>query len=86
MCLTATTSSLAGSLIVGIIALLHVNYEEQSCVSRVVHVFASTEPPLNRWHVFLIYVVFAIGAWAFNVFGARLLDPANRAALFVSGG
>lgn len=30
VCLTATTSSLAGSLIVGIIALLHPNYEEKS--------------------------------------------------------
>jgi len=28
--LTATTSSLAGSLIVGIIALLHPNYEEEA--------------------------------------------------------
>jgi choline transport protein len=28
ICLTATTSSLAGSLIVGIINLLHPNYEE----------------------------------------------------------
>jgi choline transport protein len=34
--------------------------------------------------VFLIYLAFAIGAWAFNVFGARLLDPCNRAALIVS--
>lgn len=30
VCLTATTSSLAGSLIVGIIALLHADYEEKA--------------------------------------------------------
>ncbi|UZJ52475.1 hypothetical protein CBS101457_001795 [Exobasidium rhododendri] len=66
--LTATTSSLAGSLIVGIIALLHPNYEEKA------------------WHIFLIYLAFAIGAWVFNVFGARWLDPCNRAALFWSVG
>lgn len=64
VCLTATTSSLAGSLIVGIIALLHPSsYEEKA------------------WHEFLIYIVFAIGAWFVNVFGARILDPVNRAAL-----
>lgn len=63
VCLTATTSSLAGSLIVGIIALLHDSYEVQA------------------WHEFLIYIAFAIGAWFVNVFGARALDPVNRAAL-----
>lgn len=39
---------------------------------------------LERWHIFLIYIVFAICAWVFNVFGARFLDPVNRAALIVS--
>jgi len=36
--------------------------------------------------VFLIYLAFAIGAWVFNVFGARMLDPCNRAALIWSVG
>jgi LPXTG-motif cell wall-anchored protein len=68
ICLTATTSSLAGSLIVGIIALLHPNYESKP------------------WQVFLIYIVFAIGAWLVNVFAVRALDSINRAALFWSVG
>ncbi|CEH15133.1 choline transporter [Ceraceosorus bombacis] len=66
ICLAATTSSLAGTLIVGAIALNNANYQEQS------------------WHVFLIYVAFAIGAWFVNVFGAKTLDPINRAALIWS--
>jgi len=66
VCLTATTSSLAGTLIVGAIALMHPDYEEKA------------------WHVFLIYVGFAILGWLVNVFGASLLDPINRAALFWS--
>jgi choline transport protein len=66
VCLTATTSSLAGSLIVGIIALLHPNYEEKA------------------WHEFLIYIVFAIGAWAVNVFAVKALDGINKAALIWS--
>ncbi|PWN44142.1 hypothetical protein IE81DRAFT_321539 [Ceraceosorus guamensis] len=66
ICLAATTSSLAGTLIVGAIALNNANYQEQS------------------WHIFLIYVAFAIGAWFVNVFGAKILDPINRAALIWS--
>ena len=36
------------------------------------------------WQIFVIYVVQALGAWAVNVFGVRLLDGVNRAALLVS--
>jgi choline transport protein len=68
VCLTATTSSLAGSLIIGIIALLHPNYTSQP------------------WQEFLIYIAFAIGAWLVNVFGVKLLDGINRAALVWSVG
>ncbi|KAN0060549.1 hypothetical protein ACQY0O_007004 [Thecaphora frezii] len=36
------------------------------------------------WHVFLIYVAFAIGAWFVNAFGAKILDAVNRVAMFWS--
>ncbi|QRW20032.1 choline transport protein [Rhizoctonia solani] len=61
--LVATAGSLAGSLITGIIALLHPAYE------------------LERWHVFLIFEVWMIGAFLINTFGVRLLPVINRAAL-----
>ncbi|TKY85536.1 hypothetical protein EX895_005698 [Sporisorium graminicola] len=64
--LTATASSLAGQFIVGIIALLHENYEQKT------------------WHIFLVYVVFSIGAWLINAFGVRILDSLNRVAMIWS--
>ncbi|SJX63284.1 related to Choline permease [Sporisorium reilianum f. sp. reilianum] len=64
--LTATASSLAGQLIVGIIALLHDNYESKP------------------WHIFLVYVVFSLGAWLINAFGVRILDSLNRVAMIWS--
>ncbi|KAG8694058.1 hypothetical protein FRC09_010087 [Ceratobasidium sp. 395] len=61
--LVATAGSLAGSLITGIIALLHPNYE------------------LERWHIFLIFEAWMLGAFLINTFGVRLLPSINRAAL-----
>jgi len=61
--LVATAGSLAGSLITGIIALLHPNYV------------------LQRWHIFLIFEVWMLGAFLINTFGVRLLPGINRAAL-----
>jgi choline transport protein len=55
--------SRSGSLITGIIALLHPNYV------------------LQRWHVFLIFEVWMLGAFLINTFGVRLLPGINRAAL-----
>ncbi|KAE8209862.1 hypothetical protein CF327_g6200 [Tilletia walkeri] len=39
---------------------------------------------LQRWHEFLVYVVWSIGGWAINVFGSMLLDPFNRFSIFWS--
>ncbi|WVF68676.1 hypothetical protein IAT40_003448 [Kwoniella sp. CBS 6097] len=64
--LTATAGSLAGSLITGVIALLHPNYE------------------VERWHIFLIYTVYTLGACALNIFGLRLLPKINQTAIFWS--
>ncbi|PWN49854.1 hypothetical protein IE53DRAFT_369407, partial [Violaceomyces palustris] len=61
--LTATASSLAGQLIVGLIAIMHDNYESKP------------------WHIFLVYIAFAIGAWFINAFGARILDGLNKVAM-----
>lgn len=61
--LTATASSLAGQFIVGIIALLHAEYESKP------------------WHIFLVHVVFSLGAWVVNAFGVRILDTLNRVAM-----
>ncbi|CAO1622827.1 unnamed protein product [Sympodiomycopsis kandeliae] len=36
------------------------------------------------WHIFLLYVAFSLGGWLVNVFGAKILDPCNKAALFWS--
>ncbi|KAK0551049.1 hypothetical protein OC846_003427 [Tilletia horrida] len=33
---------------------------------------------LQRWHQFLVYVVWSIGAWAINLFGSMTLDPITR--------
>ncbi|KAK8849460.1 hypothetical protein IAR55_004793 [Kwoniella newhampshirensis] len=64
--LTATAGSLAGSLITGVIGLLHPNYESQ------------------RWHIFLIYVVYTLGACFLNIFALRLLPGINQTAIFWS--
>ncbi|PWZ03766.1 amino acid transporter [Testicularia cyperi] len=64
--LTATASSLAGQFVVGIIGLMHEDYESQP------------------WHIFLVYLGFAVTACIINVFAVRLLDPINRFALFWS--
>ncbi|KII95549.1 hypothetical protein PLICRDRAFT_170188 [Plicaturopsis crispa FD-325 SS-3] len=61
--LVATTGSLAGQLITGVIALMHEAYV------------------LERWHIFLIYITFIIGACLLNIFGVRLLPMINRAAI-----
>ncbi|CAD6959845.1 unnamed protein product [Tilletia laevis] len=39
---------------------------------------------LQRWHQFLVYVVWSVGAWTINVFGSMLLDPLNRFSIFWS--
>ncbi|EPQ30303.1 uncharacterized protein PFL1_02419 [Pseudozyma flocculosa PF-1] len=36
------------------------------------------------WHVFLLYVAFALGAWLVNAFAVRILDAVNRVAMFWS--
>ncbi|WVW86645.1 hypothetical protein I302_108698 [Kwoniella bestiolae CBS 10118] len=64
--LTATAGSLAGSLITGVIALLHPNYE------------------VERWHIFLIYIAYSLGACALNIFGLRFLPKINQTAIFWS--
>jgi choline transport protein len=61
--LVATTGSLAGTLVTGLIALLHPNYEPQ------------------RWHIFLVYIAFIIGACLVNIFGLRLLPLINKSAI-----
>ncbi|WWD20084.1 hypothetical protein CI109_104558 [Kwoniella shandongensis] len=64
--LTATAGSLAGSLITGVIGLLHPNYESE------------------RWHIFLIYVIYTLGACALNIFALRLLPGINQSAIIWS--
>ncbi|PWN27925.1 amino acid transporter [Jaminaea rosea] len=39
---------------------------------------------VQPYQTFLLYVAFALGGWAVNVFGAKILDVCNRAALFWS--
>ncbi|CDU26232.1 related to Choline permease [Sporisorium scitamineum] len=36
------------------------------------------------WHIFLVYVVFSLGAWLINAFGVRILDSLNRVAMIWS--
>ncbi|CAO1632880.1 unnamed protein product [Parajaminaea phylloscopi] len=52
----------------------------------IVNIIALTHPSYEEkpWHVFLLYVAYAIMGWLVNVFGVRILDACNRAALFWS--
>lgn len=38
----------------------------------------------KSWHIFLVYVVFSLGAWVINAFGVRILDTLNRTAMIWS--
>lgn len=62
--LVATAGSLAGSLITGVIALLHDDYN------------------VERWHIFLIYLAYMLGACFINIFGLRTLPTINKTAIF----
>lgn len=52
----------------------------------IVNIISLTHPSYEEqsWHVFLLYVAFAIMGWFVNVFGAKILDVCNRTALFWS--
>lgn len=39
---------------------------------------------VERWHIFLIYLVWSLAAMAINIWGIRLLPTINRVALFWS--
>jgi choline transport protein len=39
---------------------------------------------VERWHIFLIYLVWSLAAMAVNIWGIRLLPAINRIALFWS--
>jgi choline transport protein len=62
--LVATAGSLAGSLITGVIALLHDDYN------------------VERWHIFLVYLAYMLGACFINIFGLRTLPTINKTAIF----
>lgn len=64
--LAATGGLLSSQLIVGLIALMHPNYEAQ------------------RWHQFLIYIVYSVLGFLMNAFATPLLPLANKASFFWS--
>jgi choline transport protein len=37
---------------------------------------------VERWHIFLIYLAYMLGACFINIFGLRLLPTIDRAAIF----
>lgn len=37
---------------------------------------------VERWHIFLIYLVYMLGACVINIFGLRLLPLINKTAIF----
>jgi amino acid transporter len=37
---------------------------------------------VERWHIFLIYLAYMLGACVINIFGLRLLPTIDRAAIF----
>jgi choline transport protein len=54
--------------------------------SFIVNIIALLHPTYESqpWHIFLLYVGFSLLGWIVNVFGAKILDVCNKAALFWS--
>lgn len=53
-------------------------------ITGIIYILHSDTYTVKPWHVFVVYVALAIAAWVVNVFGVKLLDAINKAALTVS--